>query len=176
MQIETTKFNGVVIASAEPAVDHRGSFTRLWCRDSLAADESYAASQMSLATTTARGTIRGLHYQSGTHWESKYIRCLRGEAIISAVDLRSESATYLQHLQFPIAANDNTGLFLPAGFVQGYQTLADATEILYLMSLPYCPEASCGYRFDDPAFGIKWPLPPVNLSERDLSWPAFNHG
>lgn len=176
MQIDSTRFDGVVVASSEPVVDHRGSFARLWCRDSLAADENYAASQMSLATTTTRGTVRGLHYQSGEHWESKYIRCLQGEAIIIAVDLRVTSATYLQHLLFPIAANDNRGLFLPTGFIQGYQTLADATEILYIMSRPYCPEASCGYRYDDPAFGIDWPLPPVNLSERDLSWPAFNHG
>ncbi|GAB5401954.1 MAG: dTDP-4-dehydrorhamnose 3,5-epimerase [Aureliella sp.] len=171
MEIEATDFDGVLLARSQPAVDDRGSFTRLWCKESLSPNE---AAQMNLAVTTHRGTIRGLHFQTGDDWEAKFIRCLRGAMVLVAVDLRTDSATYLQHFQQRLDPSTSVGVQIPIGFAQGYQTLAADTEVLYVMSRPYKPEAGSGFRYDDPAFSIRWPLPPVNVSSRDQNWPAYN--
>lgn len=94
--------------------------------------------------------------------------------VLVAVDLRRESPTYLQHFQQRLEPKDSMGVQIPVGFAQGYQTLSADTEVLYIMSRPYRPEAGRGYRYDDPAFAIRWPLPPVNVSARDQNWPAYN--
>ena len=122
------------------------------------------------------GTLRGLHFQASPHGEAKLVRCTRGAIFDVAVDLRSGSATRGRWYGQVLDAADGCALFVPVGFAHGFQTLDDASEVLYAMSAPYVGEAAGGVRWDDPAFAIDWPPEPAGgrtMSDRDRSWPDF---
>jgi len=89
------------------------------------------------------------------------------------IDLRPGSATFGRWEEFELTARNRCRLYIPKGFAHGFQTLADDTEVGYLISQFHVPSAATGYRYDDPAFAIDWPIPPTALSDKDLSWPAF---
>ena len=123
-----------------------------------------------------RDTLRGLHYQEAPHQEVKLVRCARGAAKVVIVDLRPQSPTHRQWLGVELSPGNGRLVYVPAGFAQGYQTLVDETEVVYQMSHEYVPSASRGVRWDDPAFGIQWPVSERRLiSERDKAWPDTGH-
>ena len=101
------------------------------------------------------------------------MRCTRGGIFDVIVDLRPRSPTYLQWQGFELTAENRKALYVPKGFAHGFQTLTDEAEIAYQISAFYVPASAGGYRYDDPEFGIAWPLPVTAISERDLEWPPF---
>ena len=113
--------------------------------------------QASTIFSPERDTLRGLHFQTAPHGEVKLVRCTRGAARVTIVDLRPDSPTYTQWLGVELSPENGRLLYVPKGFAQGYQTLVDDTEVAYQMSHEYVPEAASGVRWDDPAFGIEWP-------------------
>ena len=123
-----------------------------------------------------RGTVRGLHFQRAPHEETKIVRCTRGGIFDVIVDLRPQSASYLRWQGFELTAENRKALYVPKGFAHGFQSLADNAEIVYQISEFYAPNSAAGYRYNDVAFGIAWPLPVTAISERDLAWPAFKAG
>lgn len=104
------------------------------------------------------------------------MRCTRGGIFDVIVDLRPQSPSYLRWQGFELTAENRKALYVPKGFAHGFQTLVDNAEIVYQISEFYAPNSAGGYRYYDMAFGIAWPLPVTVISERDLSWPAFNAG
>ena len=112
--------------------------------------------------------------QRAPHAEAKIVRCTSGALYDVVVDLRPDSATFCQWTSAELNADNRAALFIPEGCAHGFQTLLDNTEVDYLMSRRYVPEAASGVRFDDPAFGIEWPLPVSSVSERDRNWPDFD--
>ena len=122
------------------------------------------------------GTLRGLHLSLPGHPESKFIRCTRGAIVDVAVDVRPDSPTYLQHVAVELTAENRNALYLPPHLAHAYQTLTDDTEVLYMVSVPYAAGAEIGFRYDDPAFGVAWPLPVSAISDKDAAWPAFDAG
>src|SRR5215472_2631333 len=172
-----TRFDGAWLIDIEPKEDERGFFARTWCRREFAAhglDTEIA--QASLSYNRQQGTVRGLHFQLPPHGETKIVRCIRGAIFDAIVDLRPRSRTFLRWQGFELTADNREALYIPQGFAYGFQTLTKDVEIAYQISAFYAPEAAAGYRYDDPAFGIAWPLPVTMISERDLGWPAFNVG
>jgi dTDP-4-dehydrorhamnose 3,5-epimerase len=127
--------------------------------------------QANMGFSYHRGTVRGMHYQTAPAAEAKLVRCTRGAIFDVLVDLRPSSATYLQWFGTELSAENGRMLFVPGHCAHGYQTLEDASEMLYHTSAFYAPEAVRGVRFDDPAFGIAWPLPVSAVSEQDRGWP-----
>ncbi len=102
------------------------------------------------------------------------MRCTRGAARVTIVDLRPDSPTYLQWLGVELSPENGRLLYVPKGFAQGYQTLVNDTEVAYQMSHEYVPEAASGVRWDDTAFGIAWPPADQRvISERDQAWPDY---
>jgi dTDP-4-dehydrorhamnose 3,5-epimerase len=177
MIFRPTQLDGALLINLEPREDERGFFARLWCRQELAAqglDTDIA--QESLSFNWRRGTVRGLHFQRAPHEETKIVRCTSGGIFDAIVDLRPQSPTYLRSQGFELTAENRTALYVPKGFAHGFQTLADNAEIIYQISEFYVPSSAGGYRYDDVAFRIAWPLPVTEISERDLSWPAFKPG
>lgn len=174
MQFISTPHPDIKIVVTTPAVDERGSLSRLWCQNEFreAGLESQIVQVNSVATIQA-GTVRGLHFQEAPHAETKFIQCLRGKAWVVAVDLRKDSAHYLKHVSVELSGESGKAIYVPQGFAQGYQTLEHDTEVLYFMSAVYVPEAARGYKYDDPAFGISWPKPAINLSDRDAAWAKY---
>ncbi len=174
MIFEPTDIADVFVVHQERIEDERGYFARDWCEAEFrAVGLTYKIEQINSAYTKQKGTIRGLHFQAPPHWETKIVRCVRGSAAVVAVDLRKKSPTYLKHAHVTLNAASADAIYVPAGFAQGYQTLADETELLYLMSTSYRPELARGYRYDDPTFNIQWPLRVTQISNNDLSWAAY---
>lgn len=170
MRIELQSLQGVAVAHSTYVADVRGAFARWFCRDELASViGSRNIVQMNHSRTTRVGAIRGLHFQRPPHSEMKLIRCLRGAVLDVVVDLRSGSATYLRHHRETLRSGDGKLLVVPEGFAHGFQTLEPDTELLYLHTTAYTPAAEGGFRFDDPAFAIEWPLPATDMSPRDLA-------
>ena len=174
MRFEPTGIFGVFVVRLDWHADARGSFARLFDAAAFAGQGLPAGfAQTSLSRTARAGTLRGLHFQRPPHAEVKFLRCLRGAAHDVVVDLRSGSPTHGAWRAFTLREDDDVALCVPAGCAHGFQALADDTELLYQISVPYAPGHADGVRWDDPALGIAWPLPVTLLSERDRIWPLL---
>jgi dTDP-4-dehydrorhamnose 3,5-epimerase len=174
MIFRETALKGAYIVELEPHTDARGQFARAWCREEFArrglATEFV---QGNVSVNPVRGTLRGLHYQAAPHGEVKLVRCARGAVFDVIVDLRPWSPTFRQWLGIELAPGALTMLYVPIDFAHGFQTLADDSEVQYLVSAFYAPAAGRGVRYDDPALAIRWPLPVTRISEQDRSWPLL---
>jgi dTDP-4-dehydrorhamnose 3,5-epimerase len=170
-----TRLTDAVIIDVERREDERGFLARVFCESEFARHGlATRFVQGSTIYTSSRGTLRGLHYQEAPHQEVKLVRCTSGAAQVVIVDLRRGSSTYRQWIGVELNPANGRLLYVPEGFAQGYQTLSDATEIIYQMSHEYVPSAAHGVRWDDPAFGIEWPDTEQRvLSERDQAWPDY---
>ena len=175
MRIEAQSVQGVGVAYSNYVADARGAFARWFCKDELASViGSRSIVQINHSCTSQVGAIRGLHFQRPPHAVMKLIRCLRGAVLDVVVDMRSGSATYLRHHRETLRAGDGKMIVVPEGFAHGFQTLEPDTELLYLHTSAYTPSAECGFRFDDPALAIEWPLPATDISARDLALPTLS--
>jgi dTDP-4-dehydrorhamnose 3,5-epimerase len=166
---------GAWLVDADVFADERGSFARAWVPDEFA-DRGLetAIAQASLTENRRRGTLRGLHFQASPFAEAKIVRVVRGAIFDVGVDLRPGSPTFCQWVGVELTASNRRCLYLPPGFAHGYQTLADDTDVFYFVSAPYTPSHQRGARWNDPAFGIEWPIdPPTVMHERDGAYPDF---
>ncbi len=162
---------GAYLIELKKHVDTRGAFSRLFCSETLNMLPSFP--QINLSENTTRGTLRGLHYQAHPYLEGKLIYCLRGSVHDVIVDLRRDSPTYKQHYALTLTAHSPHALYVPEGCAHGFMTLEEDSHLLYLMSTSYQSGYERGYRYDDPAFKISWPMPPTLMSERDQNYPPF---
>ena len=162
---------GVVQVDIEPAEDSRGIFARVFCAEEFAAHGLPGAfAQHSISFNHLAGTLRGLHYQRAPQ-EAKLVRCLRGAAYDVVVDLRPDSGHYARWCALELSAERHNAVYVPKGCAHGFQTLADSTELLYQIDVPFEASAAAGIRWDDPTLAIPWPLAEPILSERDRNLP-----
>ncbi len=175
LHFHETKLHGAWLVGFTPARDHRGFFMRTFCAREFA-DRGLDALfvQHSISHSSAKGTLRGMHFQRAPHGEVKIVTCLRGAIWDVIIDLRPGSATFMRREGFSLSEENRYQLYIPEGFAHGFQTLVPNSEIGYLISAFYVPEAADGVRYDDPLFGIPWPFAPAAMSERDRSWPDFS--
>jgi dTDP-4-dehydrorhamnose 3,5-epimerase len=172
MRLEETSLEGLRLIRPAALTDERGLFARVYCREVFAAAGiCFAPVQMSVSYNRLKGTLRGMHWQVAPCAETKLVRVTRGSIYDVAVDLRPDSPTRLHWFGTGLDADSRVAVLIPAGFAHGFVTLEDGSEVLYAMDAPHAPEAARGARWDDPAFGIDWPLPPRIVSERDRGWP-----
>jgi dTDP-4-dehydrorhamnose 3,5-epimerase len=171
-----TRLRGAFVVDIEPHDDERGFFARVWDGEEFAARGLDArVSQASIAYNHLAGTLRGLHYQVAPFAETKLVRCTRGAIWDVVVDLRRDSPTFLEWVGVELSAENRRTLYVPEEFAHGYQTLVDASEVWYQMSVPYAPAAARGLRWDDPRLAIEWPEVDYRvMSERDLTWPDLD--
>jgi dTDP-4-dehydrorhamnose 3,5-epimerase len=172
-----TELEGAYVVEPELHEDERGFFARTWSVDELASHGLVTdLSQCSISRNTHAGTLRGMHFQTAPHEEVKVVRCTTGAVYDVLVDLRQGSPTHAAWIAVELDAERANAVYIPRGFAHGFQTLVDGAEILYMISDPYAPEAAAGVRFDDPAFGIEWPLPVSVISDRDRAWADYRPG
>jgi len=172
MRFVETALAGAFVVEIEPIEDERGSFARTFSRDEFEAHGlSTDIAQCSISFNKKRGTLRGMHFQGEPYGESKLVRCIRGSIFDVIVDLRPESATYRRWFGIDLTPANGRMLYIPMGLAHGFQTLEDTTEVAYQISAPYRPTHADGVRFDDPAFGIEWPLEVTVVSARDREYP-----
>ncbi|NUS39205.1 MAG: dTDP-4-dehydrorhamnose 3,5-epimerase family protein [Lysobacter sp.] len=175
MKVSSAPLQGLQIVDSLPIIDARGRFERLY-RESewktLRANLHFA--EVNLSTTACAGTVRGMHFQRPPAAEAKLIHCLRGRVFDVAVDLRAASPTYLRWHAIQLDAEEPRAVFIPEGFAHGFQALSDGAQLLYLHTAPWTPGCEGGLRHDDPRLGIDWPLPVLQLSERDRTHPLLD--
>jgi dTDP-4-dehydrorhamnose 3,5-epimerase len=169
-----TDLPGAFLVELEKRADERGFFARSWCQKEFS-DRGLNARlvQCNISFNKRKGTLRGLHYQAAPHEEAKLVRCTRGSLYDVIVDLRPKSPTFKRHFGLSLTPDSGRMLFIPEGFAHGFQTLEDNTEIFYQMSEFFAPNCARGVRWNDPAFGIKWPITAPIVNERDNSYPDF---
>jgi len=176
MEFTETGLPGAWVVRLKKFEDERGYFGRAWCREEfLQHGLNPQMVQLNVGFSHRRGTVRGMHYQLAPSAEAKFIRCTRGAMYDVIIDLREGSPTLGKWYGTELAPDSGLMLYAPEGFAHGYQTLQDDTEMYYLTSAPYVPAAARGVRYDDPAFGVSWPLPASIVSVADRQWPDFRH-
>ena len=152
--------------------DARGFFSEVWSRRALA-EAGIAADfvQDNHSLSNEAGVVRGLHYQKPPSAQGKLVRVVRGAILDVAVDIREGSATYGQHVAQVLSAANWCQMWVPRGFAHGFCTLEPDTEVLYKVDAYYDRAADAGIAWDDPAFGIAWPVTreAAVLSEKDRS-------
>lgn len=174
MIFTATPLAGAVVIEPERFEDERGFFARSFCaREFEAHGLNPRIAQCSFSFTRKKGTLRGLHFQRPPHAEARLVRCTAGALYDVIVDLRPDSLTFRRHFGIELSARNRKMLYVPEGCAHGFQTLEDDTEALYQMSEFYVPDAAAGVRWNDPAFGITWPLAVTVISERDRTCPDF---
>jgi dTDP-4-dehydrorhamnose 3,5-epimerase len=172
-----TPLESAFLIDPEFRTDQRGGFARTFCRTEFEKQGlNPLVEQSNMSFNPRKGTLRGLHYQTPPAAEAKYVRCTQGAVFVAIIDLRPESKTHLRHFGVELTAAGRRALYVPEVFAHGYLTLEDDTEVAYNTSSPYMPEYERGIRFDDPLFGIRWPLPIESISEKDLWWPPYTIG
>lgn len=177
MKLNETPIPGAYLIEYEPFKDERGWFARTFDRDELVRlGLEPAVVQCSTSFNARAGTLRGMHWQEQPHGEVKHVRCTRGAIFDVMVDLRPDSPTYCRWYGAELTPDNGRAFYIPVDVAHGFQTLVDETEVSYQMSHEYVPEAARGVRFDDPAFGVEWPLPAGgarHMSDRDRTYPDF---
>lgn len=174
MQFTSSSIPGAWVIDITPIHDDRGFFATTWLPNEMRQHGiDTAVAQCNVAFNHRRGTLRGLHFQSAPHAQAKIVRATRGALLDVIVDLRPESPTWRQWELFELTADNRRMLYIPPGLAHGYLTLTDNAEMVYQASSPWAPQAEAGVRWNDPAFGIKWPFEPTVISEKDQTWPLL---
>lgn len=176
MRIEPTKLPGAYLIRPDVIRDARGFFARTYCERQFS-DIGITAKfvQCNISYNEKKGTIRGLHFQAPPAMEPKLVRCTKGRIFDVIVDLRPHSPRFCKWQGFELSEANREALYIPVGFAHGFQTLDDATEVFYQMGEFFVPELARGVRWNDPAFGIAWPIEAsIVISEKDESYADFS--
>lgn len=176
MQFDRLDIAGAALVRMQRHEDERGFFARSVCVDEFRAQGLSAEFvQSSVSWNARRGTVRGLHFQWPPSREAKLVRCLRGAILDVLLDLRPTERTYLTHRAFTLDQHNRDALYLPVGVAHGFQTLVDDSEVLYEMTDRHAPHLAAGVRWDDPRFGISWPIQTgITIAPRDAGYPDFD--
>jgi dTDP-4-dehydrorhamnose 3,5-epimerase len=175
------KFNplptkGAYVIELERRGDERGFFARLFCEREFAdAGLITRFVQINNSMTSKKGTLRGMHYQLMPTAEVKIVRCIRGALFDVILDLRPDSPTFGKWYGTELNEDNRRMMYVPGGFAHAILTVTEDVEAVYLVSDFYSPEDERGVRWDDPTFRVEWPIDPVEISQKDRSWPDFNH-
>lgn len=174
MNFTETALKGAWIIDLQRFDDERGFFARSFCRDEFATRGlKTAVTQCNISYNKAKGTLRGMHFQLPPKAEAKLVRCTRGEIYDVIIDLRIDSPTFCRWEGVALSSDNYRALYIPEGFAHGFQTLEENSEVFYQMYEFYAPQYAAGVRWDDPAFGIDWPLPDPIMSKKDRGYVPF---
>lgn len=176
MRIEQTELDGVLVLVPQPVRDDRGLFTRTF--DAALFDEYIGAPGVSAAfvqdsqSRSVQGAVRGMHGRRG-RGEAKLVRCAHGAVYDVVVDIRSDSPRFGAQQAFILDDNDFRHLYIPPGFLHGFQALTPVSDVCYRIDRPHDPSEDIGVAHDDPDLAIRWPQPVTVVSPRDAgaaSW------
>jgi dTDP-4-dehydrorhamnose 3,5-epimerase len=175
MKFTETPLAGAFVIELEKRGDERGWFARAFCTKEFQAHGlNHQIVQANNSFSAVPGTLRGMHYQLAPKAEDKIFRCIRGAIFDAIIDLRPESPTYLKSFSIELNAENRLALYIPKGFAHGFMTLMENTEVFYFVTEFYSPEHERGIRYNDPKFGLRWPMEPAVISDKDRNLKDFN--
>lgn len=169
MEFIPTTISDVVLIEPKIHSDGRGFFVESYRKDVFEQNGIRINFVQDNHNRSAKGVLRGLHFQIEPKAQAKLIRVLRGKIFDVVVDVRKNSLHFGKHISVELDAESKKMLYIPVGFAHGFCALEEGTEVLYKVSDYYSPQHERGIRWDDPALAIKWPKLPVDyiISERD---------
>lgn len=174
MKFTETPVHGAMIIELEKHEDHRGFFSRGFCKNEFEEHGlDHQIVQCNFSKSRKKGTLRGMHYQEAPYSEVKMVRCINGSIYDVIVDIRKDSPTYMKWFGVELADDNYKMLYIPKGLAHGFQTLQDDSVIFYMVTEYYNKEAEGGVRWNDPAFNIDWPLQVTEISEKDKLYPDY---
>lgn len=176
MKIEPLAIPEVMLIEPPRFEDARGYLSVTFDKAALAAQGiALDVAQDNQSFSKQVGTVRGLHFQTPPHTQSKLLRVLQGRVYDVAVDIRRGSPTFGRYVGAELDAERGRQIWIPAGFAHGFMTLDPDTIVHYKIGAPYAPSHEAGLAWNDPAIGIDWPLPEKRaiLSDRDTTWPSL---
>ncbi len=177
MKFIRTSLEGAYLIGLDKYEDERGFFARIFCKSEF--EEMGLSSkfiQVNNSLTRYKGTIRGMHYQLEPSAEVKIVRCIRGSLYDAIIDLRPDSSSFGEWFGSELSAENRQMMYVPKGFAHGFLTLEDNTETFYFASSSYSPDLERGIRYNDPYFGIEWPISVTQSSQKDRECPDFDPG
>ena len=174
MNVERFAIEGVLLITPPRFADSRGFFSEAYNKARFAAaglDETFIQDNQS---RSRKGVVRGLHCQIGANTQGKLVRVLRGSIWDVAVDIRTGSPTYGQHVSAVLSAENGSQLWVPGGFLHGFMALEDDTDVLYKVNAPYDRAAERGVIWNDPALALPWPeVSEAIVSDKDMELPVL---
>jgi dTDP-4-dehydrorhamnose 3,5-epimerase len=171
MVFNETKLKGAFVIEIQKAEDERGYFGRAWCRREFEEHGLDAhLAQCNVSFSVKQGTLRGMHYQDPPFAETKLVRCTAGAVYDVAVDLRPDSATFMQWTAATLTADNGKMMYVPKGFAHGFLTLADNCGVFYQTTEFFAPDHYRGVRWNDPRLKIAWPGEVTVIAKRDAEW------
>jgi dTDP-4-dehydrorhamnose 3,5-epimerase len=174
MIFRETRLKGAFEIELETVQDSRGFLARSFCKNEFeTCGLRTNIAQCNISYNRRKGTLRGMHYQVHPYEEAKLVSCTKGAVFEVIIDLRRDSQTFMDWISVELSAGSTEILYVPEGMAHGFETLCDDTTISYKMFEFYHPECARGIRWDDPTFGIEWPLVPEIISEKDRSYEDF---
>jgi dTDP-4-dehydrorhamnose 3,5-epimerase len=163
---------GLILIAPDVHGDDRGFFVETFRVDKLEALGIQEEFVQDNHARSARGTLRGLHFQVG-RGQAKLVRAARGSVLDVVVDIRRNSPTFGRHMAVELDDIGHHQLFVPVGFAHGYLVLSDIADVCYKVTGYYDPAAERGIAWDDPVLGIRWPVSEPILSPRDRTLPTL---
>ncbi|HOW88168.1 MAG TPA: dTDP-4-dehydrorhamnose 3,5-epimerase [Candidatus Omnitrophota bacterium] len=175
MNFIKTEIDGVIAIEPKIFNDPRGFFYESYRKKLFAEHGIKDDFVQDNISSSARGVLRGLHYQIAPRAQAKLMRVLRGSVYDVVVDIRPRSGTFGKFVAMTLSAENKKMLYVPKGFAHGFCVLEDGTEFLYKVSDYYSPEHERGILWNDPALAIPWPKldHPFILSEKDKKYPTL---
>jgi dTDP-4-dehydrorhamnose 3,5-epimerase len=176
MNFIRTEIPDVIIIEPKVFADERGYFMETFRQDKL---EEFLGFKVNFCqdneSKSAKGVLRGLHYQLPPFAQTKLVRVIKGRVLDVAVDIRKNSPTFGKYVAVELSEENKRQLFVPRGFAHGFVVLEDETVFAYKVDSYYSKECDRGIAFDDPKIGIKWPLPKEELllSPKDTQQPSL---
>lgn len=172
-QFTETELPGIFEIEAKAFADERGYFTEIYAQSSWEAAGFPQTFLQDNLSVSAKGTLRGMHYQLSPHGQGKFVRVLRGAVFDVAVDLRRGSPHFGGWVGRCLSEENRLGLWVPAGFAHGFVAQEDDTLVLYKCNSLYHPESERSLLYNDPEIGIEWPTEPTIVSEKDAAAPSL---
>jgi len=174
MKIKKFKIQGSYVLELEKFQDKRGFFARAWDKQMLGKiGINTNLIHCNISFSHKKGTMHGMHYQVSPFQEEKLIRCFRGSIFDVIIDLRKKSKTYKKWAGIELTQDNRKSLFVPKGCAHGFVSLKDNTEVFYQNTQKFSSNHERGVRWDDPKFGIKWPIKIDEISTKDSTWKDF---
>jgi dTDP-4-dehydrorhamnose 3,5-epimerase len=176
MDILPQKISPVTILRPKRFGDARGYFSELYSRKALEAQNlNFEFIQDNISLSMDRGVVRGLHFQTAPSEQTKLVSVLKGSVYDVAVDIRTGSPTYGQHVAATLSAENGLQMLVPRGFAHGFCTLEPDTLVMYKVDGYYDRERDFGLRWNDPALKIQWPVAAENakVSDKDREQPLL---
>ena len=176
MKVTPTDIDGVLVLEPKVFGDARGFFLESFNQQAFDDAVGHAVAFMQdNHSRSAKGVLRGLHYQLPPHAQGKLVRVTQGAVYDVAVDVRPASATFGRWVGVELSGENHKQLWIPAGFAHGFLVLSESADFLYKTTDYYAPQAERSVHWADPELGIAWPDIGVapTLSPKDAAAPGF---